>query len=94
MVMPVSRDFGGVGGAVWGLCAVRFVSGDGVAQPHVSEFELARHGQAEAMAILIRRTLTRTKAPSFSSFSRIVPQVASANCVCANPMRRRAQSST
>ena len=31
------------------------------------------------MAILIRRTLTRTKAPSFSSFSsfsRIVPQVA------------------
>src|SRR3954462_15973800 len=32
------------------------------------------HGQADAMAILIRRTLTRTNAPSFSSFSRIVPQ--------------------
>ena len=37
---------------------------------------------------MIRRTLTRTNAPSFSSFSRIVPQVASANCVCASPMRR------
>ena len=37
------------------------------------------HGQADAMAILIRRTLTRTRAPIFSSFSRMVPQVASAN---------------
>ena len=46
------------------------------------------HGQADAIAILIRRTLTQTKAPSFSSFSRIVPQVASANWVNAGPMRR------
>jgi len=46
------------------------------------------------MAILMRRTEMRTKAPSFSNFSRIVPQVASANYVCARPMRRRAQSST
>ena len=41
------------------------------------------HGQADAIAILIRRTLTRTSAPNFSSFRRMVPQVASANCVCA-----------
>jgi hypothetical protein len=46
------------------------------------------------MAILIRRTLTRTSAPNFSSFKRMVPQVASANCVWANPMRRKAQSKT
>jgi hypothetical protein len=39
-MLCLRRDFGGVGEAVWGLCAVRFVSGDGVAQPHVSEFEL------------------------------------------------------
>ena len=46
-------------------------------------------GQAEAMANLMRRTLTRTRAPSFSSLRRMVPQVASANCVCAKPMRRQ-----
>ena len=34
------------------------------------------------MANLMRRTLTRTRAPSFSSLRRMVPQVASANCVC------------
>ena len=33
------------------------------------------------MANTTRRTLTRTSAPIFSSFSRIVPQVALANCV-------------
>jgi hypothetical protein len=32
--------------------------------------------QAEAMAALIRRTLTRTSAPILRSFSRIVPHVA------------------
>ena len=32
----------------------------------------------------MRRTLMRTRAPSLRSFSRIVPQVASANCVCAS----------
>ena len=47
------------------------------------------HGQAEAIATLMRRTLMRTRAPSFSSFSRMVPQVASANWVCASPMRRK-----
>ena len=46
------------------------------------------------MAILIRRTLIRIKARSFSSFSLMVPQAASANWVCARPMRREAQSST
>jgi hypothetical protein len=51
-------------------------------------------GQAEAMAILTRRTLIRTQAPIFKSFSRIVLQVALANCVCASPLRRSAQSST
>jgi hypothetical protein len=52
------------------------------------------HGQADAIATLIRRTLTRTRAPSFSSFSRMVPQVASANCVCASPMRRKPHNNT
>jgi hypothetical protein len=37
------------------------------------------------MASLMRRTLMRTSAPIFSSLRRIVPQVASANCVCARP---------
>src|SRR5579863_739504 len=41
----------------------------------------------------MRRTLMRTSAPSFTSLSRMVPQVASANWVCAKPMRRSAQSS-
>jgi hypothetical protein len=58
------------------------------------ESELVCHGQADAIATLIRRKLTRTAAPSFSSFSRIAPQVASANSVWARPMRRNAQSST
>ena len=49
----------------------------------------SRHGQAEAIAILIRRTLTWTSAPIFNSFSRIVPQVASANCVWASTSRRK-----
>ena len=51
-------------------------------------------GQADAIASLIRRTLMRTSAPSFSSFSRIVPQVAVANCVCARPIRRNPHNST
>ncbi len=39
------------------------------------------NGQADAIASLIRRTLMRTWAPIFSSLRRMVPQVASANCV-------------
>ena len=46
------------------------------------------------MLTMIRRTLTRTSAPIFSSFSRIVPQVAVANWVCGSPIRRSAQTST
>ncbi len=38
------------------------------------------------MAIVTRRTLTRTSAPIFSSFSRMVPQVAWANWVWAGPI--------
>ena len=38
-------------------------------------------GQPDAIATLIRRTLTRTRAPILSSLRRIVPQVALANCV-------------
>ena len=34
-------------------------------------------GQADAMAILMRRTLMRTSAPILRSLSRMVPQVAS-----------------
>jgi hypothetical protein len=45
-------------------------------------------GQAEAMAKRMRRTLIVTSAPILRSFSRIVPQVASANWVWASPMRR------
>ena len=42
----------------------------------------AWYGQADAMAILIRRTETVTRAPIFKSFRRIVPQVAVSNSVC------------
>ena len=38
-------------------------------------------GQADAMAILMRRTLTCTSAPILSSLRRIVPQVALAKSV-------------
>ena len=33
------RGLGGVGGALWHLCAVWFVSGDGVAEPSVCQSE-------------------------------------------------------
>ena len=59
------------------------------AQPHSSAA-----GQAEAMAILMRRQEMRTSAPIFKSLSLMVPQVASAKVVSARPMRRRAQIST
>ena len=54
----------------------------------------ARSGHAEGGGVAktrsMRRTLMRTRAPIFSSFSRIVPQLARANWVCARPMRRSA----
>ena len=50
--------------------------------------------QAEAMAILMRLTLTRTSAPILNSLRRMVPQVAWANGVCLRAMRRNAQTST
>src|SRR4029450_13136522 len=53
------------------------------AMPHCSAA-----GQAEAMAILMRRTLTRTSAPILRSLRRMVPQVASAKTVSARPIRR------
>ena len=42
------------------------------------------------MAILTRRTLTVTSAPSFKSLSRMVPAVAFASSVPCNAMRRKA----
>ena len=51
-------------------------------------------GQADAMAILMRRTLMRTSAPIFKNLRRMVPQVALAKAVLRRPIRRRAQSST
>src|SRR4249919_2593117 len=51
-------------------------------------------GHADAIATLMRRTLTRTRAPILSSLRRMVPQVAFANGVYCNPMRRKAHSST
>ena len=50
--------------------------------------------QAEAMAILMRRTLVFTSAPIFRSRRPIVPQVAVASSVCGRPMRRSAHIST
>src|SRR5438034_7353527 len=50
-------------------------------------------GQADAMAILMRRTLMRTSAPILSSLRRMVPQLACANSVSCRPIRRRAHSS-
>ena len=49
---------------------------------------------ADAMATVTRRTLSLTRAPIFSSLRRIVPQLARANWVNGNPIRRRALSST
>ena len=46
------------------------------------------------MATVTRRTLSLTKAPIFSSLSRIVPQVARANWVNGKPIRRNALSKT
>lgn len=46
------------------------------------------------MATATRRTLTRTRAPIFSSLNRIVPHVAAANCVWVRPSLRSAHSST
>ena len=46
-------------------------------------------GQADAMAILMRRTLTRTSAPILSSLRRMVPQVALAKAVQAGPRAGR-----
>ena len=51
-------------------------------------------GQADAMAILMRRTLMRTIAPILSSLRRMVPQVALAKSVSCRPIRRNAQIST
>jgi hypothetical protein len=45
-------------------------------------------GQADAMAILMRRTLTRTSAPILSSLRRMVPQVA---FMSGDPCRPQAQ---
>lgn len=51
-------------------------------------------GQAEAMAILMRRAETVTRAPIFRSLRRMVPQVAVANSVCCRARRRSAAIST
>jgi hypothetical protein len=51
-------------------------------------------GQADAMEILMRRTLKRTIAPILSSLRRMVPQVALAKSVSCRPIRRKAQSNT
>src|SRR5271157_2269491 len=69
------RGFGGVGGAVWRLCAVWFCQAMALRRRAWASAKASCDGQAEAMAILIRRTLTRTSAPNFSSFNRMVPQV-------------------
>ena len=46
------------------------------------------------MATVTRRTLSLTRAPIFSNFRRMVPQVARANGVNGNPIRRNALSKT
>src|SRR5207249_10923411 len=51
-------------------------------------------GQPDAIAILIRRTLLVTIAPTLSSLRRIVPHVTSANSVWLKAMRRKAHIST
>ena len=70
------------------------LSREGALQIEVGECELGLPGKAEAMANLIRRTLRRTRAPIFNSFSRMVPQVASANWVWRSAIRRNSLSST
>lgn len=63
-------------------------------KPRGGEAPFAADGQAEAKAILTRRALIFTDAPIFKNFSRIVPQVAAANCVWARPIRRSAHKRT
>src|SRR3974390_3193317 len=56
--------------------------------------QMSAAGQADAIAILMRRTLILTSAPILSSLSRMLPQLALASLVCATAMRRMAHSST
>src|SRR5260370_23399980 len=51
--------------------------------------KMALYGQPDAMANLIRRTLTVTRAPILNSLRRTVPQVASARSVVCKARRRR-----
>src|SRR5208283_3399679 len=64
------------------------------ARRRAAQPQSAAAGQADAMAILMRRTEIRTSAPIFNSLSLMVPQVASAKAVSARAMRRSAQTST
>ncbi len=63
-----------------------FASRPALAAPSIMGWNSCRHAQAEAIAIFTRCTLTRTKAPIFSSVSRKVPEVA-----WARPIRRNAR---
>jgi hypothetical protein len=76
------------------LCAVCFVSGDGVTEPGMCQFELVLpwagrcHGDLDPPhADTDQRTQLRQLQPNRAG-------VASANCVCARPMRRNPQSNT
>ena len=83
-------------GSAMHLCDWRegFGSGGAVHNRACARANSAALGQAEAIATLMLRTETRTWAPIFRSFNRILPQVASARRVYASPIRRKAQIST
>ena len=76
------------------LCGVWFVSGGGRAQAQMSEGELVLPGAGGRHGDLDAPHADAHQRADLQQLERMVPQVASANCVCARPMRRRAQSST
>src|SRR5262249_41559994 len=85
-------------GAAWvtrcgGACQAGEPRALAAASRRAAQPQASAAGHADAIATLMRRTLTRTRAPILSSLRRMVPQVALANGVCCNPMRRKAQMS-
>jgi len=81
---------------LWRLCGVCFVPAQAPARRSkaCASASSCWNGRADAMLTTTRRTLTRTSAPISNSYNRIVPQVAVANWVCANPTRRSTQIGT
>lgn len=76
------------------LAHARFLAGYAVRRRCQAWSRSSRCGQLSLIATQILRTVTRTRAPIFRSFSRIVPHCARAISVPVSAMRRSSLSST